>query len=147
MATQSGKFRSSRRTVWNRTRFQLGVGLVVAVLLPWAVRVNLAIEELEYQGLQNSLGGTTIALVLGYLGFKRLAHYPGVRASYHIFPSYAASYGLVLAIFFFTRLDYSRLHFFASFLLCVFWYYVIYFKLQRQRLRIGLVPTEATEHL
>jgi lipopolysaccharide/colanic/teichoic acid biosynthesis glycosyltransferase len=147
MATQSGKFRSSRRTVWNRARFQLGIGLLVAVLLPWAVRVNLAIEELEYRGLQNSLAGTSVALILGYLGFRRLAHYPGVRASYHIIPSYAASYGLVLAIFFFARLDYSRLHFFASFLLCVFWYYVIYFKLQRQRLRIGLVPTEATEKL
>jgi lipopolysaccharide/colanic/teichoic acid biosynthesis glycosyltransferase len=147
MATQSGKFRSSRRTVWNRARFQLGIGLLLAVLLPWAVRVNLAIEELEYRGLQNSLAGTSVALVLGYLGFRRLAHYPGVRASYHILPSYAASYGLVLAIFFFARLDYSRLHFFASFLLCVFWYYVIYFKLQRQRLRIGLVPTEATEKL
>jgi lipopolysaccharide/colanic/teichoic acid biosynthesis glycosyltransferase len=147
MATQSGKFRNSRRTVWNRARFQLGIGLLLAVLLPWAARVNLAVEELEYRGLQNSLVGTTIALILGYLGFRRLAHYPGVRASYHILPSYAASYGLVLAIFFFARLDYSRLHFFASFLLCVFWYYLIYFKLQRQRLRIGLIPTEATEHL
>jgi lipopolysaccharide/colanic/teichoic acid biosynthesis glycosyltransferase len=147
MATQSGKLRSSRRTLWNRARFQLGIGLLLAVLFPWAIRVNLAIEELEYRGLQNSLVGTTVALILGYFGFSRLAHYPGVRASYHIFPSYAASYGLVLAIFFFARLDYSRLHFFASFLLCVFWYYLIYFKLQRQRLRIGLVPTEVTEHL
>ena len=123
------------------------MGLLVAVLLPWAVRVNLEIEELEWPGLQNSLAGTTIALILGYFSFRRLSHYPGVRASYHIFPSYAASYGAILAVFFFARLDYSRLHFFASFILCVFWYYVVYFKLQRQRLRIGIIPTEATESL
>jgi lipopolysaccharide/colanic/teichoic acid biosynthesis glycosyltransferase len=70
-----------------------------------------------------------------------MSHYPGVRASYHILPSFAASYGAVLAVFFFSRLGYSRLHFSVSFLLAGFWYYIVYFKLQRQqRLTIGVVP-------
>lgn len=46
-----------------------------------------------------------------------------------------------MLIFFFGRLDYSRLHFISSFILCNIWYYFIYFKVQRQqRLRIGIVP-------
>jgi lipopolysaccharide/colanic/teichoic acid biosynthesis glycosyltransferase len=120
---------------------QLGLGLLLAVLLPWAVRVQIEIEELALVGLQNSLAGTLAALVLGYYGFRRLSRFPGVRASFHIFPSFAASYGIVLAVFFFARLEYSRLHFLASFVIAIFWYYVVYFKLQRQqRLVIGVVP-------
>src|SRR5690606_10989277 len=85
--------------------------------------------------------GTTIALLAGYFGFRRLSLFPGVRAGYHIFPSFAITYGLVLSVFFFLRLDYSRLQFLASFVLCVGWYYLVYFKLRRQyRLRIGIVP-------
>jgi hypothetical protein len=37
---------------------QLGLGLLLAVLLPWAVRVQIEIEELALVGLQNSLAGT-----------------------------------------------------------------------------------------
>jgi lipopolysaccharide/colanic/teichoic acid biosynthesis glycosyltransferase len=138
---QAGKIAAARPTFWSRVRVQLGVGLLVAVLLPWAVRVQLETEELALASLQNSLAGTLVAVVLGYYGFRRLSRYPGVRASYHILPSFAVGYGIVLAVFFFVRLDYSRLHFLASFSLTIFWYYVVYFKLQRQqRLVIGVVP-------
>ena len=138
---QAGKIAAARPTFWSRVRVQLGVGLLLAVLLPWAVRVNYAVRELDVAALQNSLAGTLIAVTLGYYGFRRLSRYPGVRASYHILPSFAASFGIVLSVFFFARLDYSRLHFLASFALCIFWYYVVYFKLQRQQqLVIGVVP-------
>lgn len=148
MSIQSGKFASARTTIWNRVLFQLGVGLLLAVLLPWAVRVQFAIEELELRILPNSVFGTVVALLGGYYGFRRLSRYPGVRASYNILPSFAVSYGLVLAGFFFLRLEYSRLHFVASFVICIFWYYVVYFKLQRQqRLRIGVVPFGAVSSL
>jgi lipopolysaccharide/colanic/teichoic acid biosynthesis glycosyltransferase len=134
--------------MWNRVRFQLGLGLLLAVILPWATRYNLVIEEKEVMSLPNSLIGTIAALIGGYYSFRRLSHYPGVRASYHILPSFAASYGLILAIFFFLRLDYSRLHFLASFLICVLWYYIVYFKLQRQKLLlIGVVPAGEIEKL
>lgn len=122
-------------------RVQLGAGVVLAVLKPWLVRVQLADNDGDLVGLQASVLGTLVALVAGYFSFRRLSRYPGVRASYHILPSFAASYGIVLALFFFARLDYSRLQFLSSFAICIFWYYIVYFKLQRQqRLRIGVVP-------
>ncbi len=141
MNITAGKIASARPTIWNRVRVQLGVALLLAVLVPWAVRVQLERAELDWVGLQNSLAGTFIAVVAGSYGFRRLSRYPGVRASYHILPSFAASFGIVLAVFFFARLDYSRIQFLASFGLSVCWYYVVYFKLQRQqRLTIGVVP-------
>ncbi|HEV2866164.1 MAG TPA: sugar transferase [Allosphingosinicella sp.] len=136
-----------RRAIWSQAGFQLGVALLLAVALPWTVRVNLHVAELEWPGLQNSLAGTVAALIAGYFGYRRLSRYPGVRASFYILPTFAASYATVLVIFFFARLDYSRLHFSVSFLLCVFWFYVVYFNLQRRRLRIGFIPAGETERV
>jgi lipopolysaccharide/colanic/teichoic acid biosynthesis glycosyltransferase len=143
-----GKFTSARRTWWNRVRFQLGLGFLIAVLIPFLVRFRIEHGQQETNSLYNSLIGTTIALIGGYYAFRRVSHYPGVRASYHILPVFSTAYGLVLVVFFFFRIDYSRLHFLASFLLSVLWYYVVYFKLQRQqRLRIGVVPFGEVEPL
>ena len=141
VTTQTGKFVAARKTLWNRRRFQLGAGLLVAVIAPWLLRIALSGPGTDLRGLETALIGTTLALVAGYYGFQRLSVFPGARASYHILPSFAISYGIVLAIFFFARLDYSRLHFISSFLVCVAWYYIVYSKLQRQqRLQIGVVP-------
>jgi hypothetical protein len=137
----AGKIASAAPTIWARVRLQLGVGLLLAVLIPWAVRVRFESAQLDWVGLQNSLAGTFVAVIAGYYSFRRLSRYPGVRASYHVLPSFAGSFGIVLAVFFFARLDYSRVQFLASFGLSVVWYYVVYFKLQRQqRLTIGVVP-------
>jgi lipopolysaccharide/colanic/teichoic acid biosynthesis glycosyltransferase len=145
---QPTKLSSARRTLWHRVRFQLGVGILLAVVLPYFLRYQLERGDGDVDSLHNSLIGTLAALVGGYYAFRRVSHYPGVRASYHIMPSFAVAYLLALAAFFFGRLDYSRLHFVGSFLLCVVWYYVVYFKLQRQqRLRIGVVPAGDVEHL
>ncbi|QAY77031.1 sugar transferase [Sphingosinicella sp. BN140058] len=148
MSIAPAKIASARRTLWHRVRFQLGAGLLLAVAIPYFLRLQLEYGQSDVESLNNSLLGTVAALLLGYYAFRRVSHYPGVRASYHILPSFAASFGLALAVFFFARLDYSRLHFLASFVLCVGWYYVVYFKLQRQqRLRIGVVPAGDVEHL
>ena len=134
--------------MWARVRIQLGVGLLLAVLVPWAARVQLERTELELAALQNSLAGSLTAVLAGYYGFRRLSRYPGVRSSYNILPSFAASFGIVLAVFFFARLDYSRVQFLASFALSVVWYYIVYFKLQReQQLTIGVVPFGQVNHL
>lgn len=141
MIVHSTKIATARSNLWNRVRFQLGVGLLLAVTLPWAVRGQLQGAELGESSLQTSLIGTALALIAGYYGFRRLSRYPGVRASFHILPSFAVAYGLVLVLFFFFRLDYSRFQFLTSFTICVAWYYSVYFKLQRhQRLRIGVIP-------
>jgi lipopolysaccharide/colanic/teichoic acid biosynthesis glycosyltransferase len=148
VSIEAGKFASARPTLWNRVRFQLGVGLLLAVVVPWAFRVHFAAVELQRASLTTSSLGTILALLIGYFAFRRLSRYPGVRSSYHILPSFAVSYGVVLVIFFFFRLDYSRLHFLASFIICIVWFYVVYFKLQRQRrLRIGVVPFGEVETL
>lgn len=137
-----------RYSLWTRNRFQIGAGVIVAIILPWLVRVEVAEYELERYGLQASMIATLLAFLSGFYILGRLARYPGVRSSYYILPSFAATYGLALAAFFFLRIDYSRLHFIASFLLSLTWFYIVYFKAQREaRLVIGVVPQGNYERL
>lgn len=58
------------------------------------------------------------------------------------------AYGIVLSIFFFLRLDYSRFHFAASFVNCIVYYCSVYFLMERRRkLRIGVIPAGQVERL
>jgi lipopolysaccharide/colanic/teichoic acid biosynthesis glycosyltransferase len=147
MFLETGRFVAARPSLWNRVRLQLGGGLLLAVALPWLVRLQIDQGD-DLRGLETAVIGTFLALVLGYYSFRKLSRYPGVRASYHILPIFSASYAAVLVVFFFARLDYSRIQFAGSFAICVVWYYVVYFKLQRQhRLRIAVVPFGEVEML
>lgn len=133
------------RSLWNRIRLQLGGGMLVAVLLPYVVRTLIDPQADDPTSLNYSLLGTFVSVALGYFAFRRMSFYPGVRVAYNIFPAFAASYGVVLVVFLLVRLDYSRLHFVASFLLCVGWYFVVYFRLRRQRLTLGVLPFGSVE--
>lgn len=112
----------------DRLRFQLGFGFVVTVIVPALVRHGLNLEAIQQSSSINTLFGTGAALMVGVYLFRRVAFFPGVNALAYVMPSFAASYGLVLAVFFLFRLDYSRFYygvsFFASlllfFLVCVY---------------------------
>jgi lipopolysaccharide/colanic/teichoic acid biosynthesis glycosyltransferase len=148
VSISTGKFTSARRTLWHRVRFQLGIGLLAAVLIPYTIRYPFEVGNGDLTALQYSLVGTTVALLSGYYAFRRVSRYPGVRASYHILPTFVTTFGAVLAAFFFVRLNYSRLYFGGSFAICILWYYIVYFKLQRQNsLSIGVVPYGEVGHL
>jgi lipopolysaccharide/colanic/teichoic acid biosynthesis glycosyltransferase len=133
------------RSFWNRIRLQLGVGLLLAVFLPYVVRTYIDPQVEDPDSLNNSLLGTLAGVMMGYFAFRRMSFYPGVRVAYSILPAFAASYGIVLVLVFLARLDYSRLHFTASFLICIAWYYAVYFKIRRQRLAVGVLPFGAVE--
>ena len=148
MYVQTGKVAVAPRSIWNRVRFQLGIGLLLAVTLPYLIRYQLEFRDGDISSLHNSLIASTAALISGYYVFRRTSRYPGVRASYHILPAFAVTYGLALAIFFMGRFDYSRLHFLSSFVIAVGWYFAVYYKLQRQqRLCMGVVPHGDIERL
>jgi lipopolysaccharide/colanic/teichoic acid biosynthesis glycosyltransferase len=141
MITEPIRIAAAAGSLWNRVRFQLSVGLLVSVFLPYLVRVWLEGSQREMSSLQNSLIGTGAALLLGYYGFRRSSHYPGVMKSASILSFFGTSYASVIVVFLFARLDYSRAHFAASFLLCIVWSYLVFFKLSRQTsLKMGIVP-------
>jgi len=136
---------ASHRSVWNRIRVQLGGGILLAALLPFAIRMSVDPQGEDPTSVNYSLAGSIVAIIAGYFGFRRMSFYPGVRVAYSILPAFAASFGMVLTFFFLVRLDYSRLQFIASFLICIAWYFAVYFRIRRQRLRVGVLPFGAVE--
>ena len=148
MTAKPVRISAARNSVWNRVRVQLVAGLLLSVFLPYLVRFWLGGEGADSASLQNSLIGTTAALLAGYYGFRRSSHFPGVMQTAAIIYCFSIAYVAVLLVFFFARLDYSRAHFGASFVICIAWYYSIYSVLQRQKgLRIGIVPFGNVERL
>ena len=121
-----------------RMRFQLLGGFIAAVVIPVMVRylyeaatigTSLAILErldMSIHNLDNSLFGTLWAFLLGYVLFRKVIGYPGVKASALILPVFAASYLVVLASFFLVRLEYSRIQFIVSFVLSSVFFYAVF---------------------
>jgi lipopolysaccharide/colanic/teichoic acid biosynthesis glycosyltransferase len=117
-------------------------------LFPCLIHARIWQDQLAIEALRQSAVGTTLAFLLGYHGFRRFSRYPGTSLSRSIMPSLITSYGAVLALFFFARLEYNRIQFLSSFLLSTLWFFVIYFKVQRQKdLRMGVVPAGNVDSL
>lgn len=135
------RIRAVRRTLWERIRLQLGAGLLLALFMPLLLAKIGIIEAFGIFRPDASIPAALFGVVAGYYGFRKVSGYPGVRPAFHILPSFMLSYGAAVVALFFARLDYSRSFLIVSFVCCVAWYYVVYFKLQRQRIvTLGVVP-------
>jgi lipopolysaccharide/colanic/teichoic acid biosynthesis glycosyltransferase len=128
------------RSVLQRQRAQLGGALVLAVILPFLIRINYPILGTE-RDFVFAVAGNVFALIFGHYILRSLTVYPGIVAGFYVLPAFFISYSLVLIAFWAFRLDYSRFLFLSGFVICVLWYFFVSLWLQRTRsLRIGVVP-------
>ncbi len=129
---------TSRLAIARRTPVgaQLLLGLLVAVAIPWLLRNLLYGPETFGLSQQYALLGTGFAFLLGAYLFQSFMNFPGVQSGFYVAPSFMSSYGLVLAIFFLARLDYSRFQFTASFIAAILWYFGIIMVMRRARLPV-----------
>ncbi len=129
-----------RRSIF-RNRFQLVGGAFFAVLLPLIFRFDLANVPLTQSSMANTIVGSVFALTFGFFFYRRLIDYPGTEGISYAIPVFALSYGIVLIVFVFLRLDYSRYLFGASYILSVIWFTGLSIVMVRLRTyRIGIVP-------
>jgi len=90
---------------------------------------------------RDSLIAGVLAVCGGFYMLRSLTIFPGIRASYYILPTFTSAYGIALAVFFLLRLEYNRIYFVLSFIICIAWFYIVYFMLQRQQtISVGVVP-------
>lgn len=128
---REGQVKAPRTTRFNSLRAQALVALAVAVLLPALVRFpEFSLTESAGGPLTNSIVGSAIGALGGLYLFRRVTAFPGTRAFGYILPSYTASYGAVMLGMFLLRLDYSRLHLGASFVLGLAVSYVLSFVIE-----------------
>lgn len=115
-----------------KRRMQLSIGMLLAVILPYFMRVDLAYAQtISSQNQFNSLIATACAVTIGYWLFRQLTKFPGILSTSYIIPAFAIAYGAVLVAFFFLRLDYSRLFFAVSFVNALVWFHFAHLIVQK----------------
>ncbi|MCP4187495.1 MAG: polyprenyl glycosylphosphotransferase, partial [Gammaproteobacteria bacterium] len=80
----------------------------------------------------NTIIGSLIAMVGGFFIMRRLSDFPGISAGSYVVVSFSITYGLIMAIFFLFRIDYSRYVYIASFGLSLLWFISIYLMVNRR---------------
>ncbi|MEL7547962.1 MAG: sugar transferase, partial [Pseudomonadota bacterium] len=87
----------------SRIRYQLGAGLIVGVFFPILVRHYFERFPDTVAHYQTPAFGTLVALLIGFMIFRKVSALPGASSFANIIPAFMSSYGLVLACFFFLR--------------------------------------------
>ena len=107
-----------------RNRYQLLGAMLIVVLLPALVRGELGAQP-RVGSAETTVVGTFFAMLLGAYVLRRLTAFPGVQRYSYVLPAFLAAYGLMVVVFFFLRLDYSRLQLGGSFLAAVVWFHFV----------------------
>ena len=117
-------------------------GLIFVVLFPALLRFGPSYFQLPMgSSALWSVVGCTASLVLGLMIARRLTRYPGTQGSAHIAPVFLATFGLLVAVMFFGRVDFSRYQILMSFALAVSWGYLVHVANKRTRpLHLAVVP-------
>jgi lipopolysaccharide/colanic/teichoic acid biosynthesis glycosyltransferase len=121
-----------RRAGWHslgflaRIRYQLVGAVILAVILPAAIHGEVKLTQWWLvRSAETTLIGTFVAVLLGALVLRQMVTFPGVHRFAPILPAFLLSFGIVLAVILFLRLDYSRLQLLAGFLATVTWFYFV----------------------
>jgi lipopolysaccharide/colanic/teichoic acid biosynthesis glycosyltransferase len=115
--------------------------ILLAVGLPVTVGLADPIEALKGDAIRGGAVGAVAAVVLSAFVISHIAQFPGIHDEIYIAPTFTAIYGLVLAFFLFTRLDYSRPLLLLSFLVAVLFYLAAsHIRRHMRRLCLALVP-------
>lgn len=128
-----------RRAAVQRYRYQILIGLLVAVVLPSLVRGIFDSRDLAYfsrtilayGNSRNSLMASVVGLFLGVSLFRRLCNFPGVRSYEYVLPSFCTSYGIVMSALLIFRFEYIVSVVVTSLVLAVMTFFVICYLSQR----------------
>lgn len=122
-------------------RYELLGALVFSGLMPYLARL-WSIDNGEVLSFHTqTFLIVCVSTTLGYWFTRNFTTYPGVEKTSYILTSLASSYGIILAILVFFRVDYSRFMLFAGFALSLVWFYFAKISSARQAwVRVGLAP-------
>lgn len=96
----------------------------------------------------STLIGTTLAMCLGYVIYRKVTSLPGTAALVNIVPAFLTSYLVVTALYYALRLEFSRQQFLLSFFLVVLFFYLAGFIAVRLRKPVyGVIPGGRSEAL
>lgn len=123
-----------------RARYQISAGILLAILLPVYIRAVLTGAGIDQATQYNTAIGGGIALVLGFLSYRRLHVFPGISSGGYIITAFTASFGVLAAALFLLRLEYSRAQFISSYALSLGLFTYIHMRFEARRIvRLGVI--------
>jgi len=96
--------------------------LIFGVIGPALLRSQFSFLEVWRASPGATTIGSLAAILLAAFILRRITIYPGSQALAYVFPTFLGVFVGLVVIFFFARIDYSRLQFLMSFVLSVSWY-------------------------
>lgn len=132
---------------WTRIRVQLSGGLLCGVVVPFSTAALWSSRLIEQPVVVASAWASVVAIVSGFYVFRSLIGFPGIRAGNYILPTFSSTYAAAAVLLLLLRLGYSRPLLFSSYMLCLGWFFFVYFRIQQAKLTIGIVPFGETASL
>lgn len=137
---ESSAFGRPKRLI-ERIRFQIGLGLIVCILVPMALRSQFQDASIDDPQIVNSGLISALALLIGYYASRSMHPFRGSAISTFSVPIITAAFAFAAIIPTFARIDYSRLqiaiHFIASVIFFIFTERLIN---RDRRLRFAVIP-------
>ncbi len=131
-----------------RTRYQVALAFLIAILVPVVLRQYWFGAAVTSPNQFNTAAGGTLALVLGYLGYRRLHVFPGITAGGYIVASVSFTFAMLATMLVVLRLDYSRVQFAISYVLTSVIFTLIHLIVRRRRrVCFGVIPGGRTNRL
>ena len=129
--------------------FRYGVGIIVVTILPSFLRwpgdfINFTLIF----GLQASIIGSMVCFLVGTVIARQLTNYPNAHGYAYAVPIFMVVYGILITVFFFGRIDFSRYQILTSFPLSVAWFVLTAYLSQRnEHLKLAILPFGVTDQI
>lgn len=141
-------FRIHQFSSLSRIRVQLPLGLLLAVVIPYVIRIGLGTAGGPIPPVNASAVTATFSLIVGYYFLRNLAIFPGIKTAYYVAPCFFASNLIGIFGLFLLRIDYSRTVMVSSAIISIL-LYIGLFSIARRRTQItvAVLPFGDLEHL
>jgi lipopolysaccharide/colanic/teichoic acid biosynthesis glycosyltransferase len=135
-------------TLLDRVRYQVVFLIIFAVLMPM-LAYQIVFSLPSFIAVQAAtIIGSSIALLLAYVGYRKLLVFPGISAGGYVITATTISFSCLTALLVLLRIDYSRWQLFSSYILSNVALLLIHLLVERRRhRRFAYIPGGKTANL
>lgn len=131
-----------------RARYQIFLGLILAVVLPAALSWLCFDLPIAASTQYNTAIGASLSLILGVFAFRRLHIFPGIAAGGYVVTCISITFGVLAIALILLRLDYSRVLLTINYLVAVTFFTLMHLRFDAKRKYVmGVVPGGSTDKL
>ena len=139
--TAAQNWRNHRMNSLLRARYQIPIGIFFAIIVPALVQGLFTNIWSNFNVQQNTVIGGTVALIIGYIGYRRLHVSPGIVSGGYIITAFTLSFGFMVAVLIMLRIEYTRIQLLSSYMITLITFTFIHLRFVVQRsLMLGVVP-------